>query len=301
MSDLRKHCLLLVGKLLVTWKQFLNWSTWLLLAFQLIGCLASSHHLNTGRILKPGEYQNSYGLGLGPTGLCDISSKVKVDGYHTCILDSIRLNDSQFDVKPVDTTPVVWQNIPSFSTQWRLGMWEKWGPFTGVDMGYALEIPHTWEFDVRLGLPIPAWLKDSNATWQHNMALGWGLGFWSDNTWFVEYALGKRLTENLTLYINWRLNLLATQLADLGFDDNDIGADDEGVFKHHRRLLNQVNLGLEAAVPQKFFLLPDRWHLACHLGYPVLLLDGASVPDEGVEKIFDTKIILAAQWTYGFF
>lgn len=277
---------------------FLNWIIFTALTACFFGCLGNTHHLNSGRILKPGEYQKSVALGIGKVGLCNGNTE-KIKGKNTCIVENSTAGN---DFKK--TSDISWESIPSISYQWRIGMWENWGILKGVDMGYSLEIPHTWEFDARLGLPTFTGMQSSYINLQHNIGLGWGLGYWADNTWYLEYALGTKFHQSFNLYLNYRFNILATQFADLSrSNDNtrnkgEIQSSNDDFFQHHRRILHQLNTGLELHFPFRNFVAPNYFHLAYHLGYPVLLLDGNTAPKSGVKYLFNSKIIFAFQWTH---
>jgi len=262
------------------------------------GCLATTHHLNTGRILKPGEYHSTYAFSYSKRAICRYSgsSLIEKDGAKICQLDP---SDSIY-IYPEDSALEAFkvEKIPSLSTQWRLGLWEKWGPFTGVDMGYSLEIPSTWEFDFRFGLKPFEFMKTGSLPWHHNFGLGWGIGLWADNTWYAEYGLGIPLLSNLCIYGNYRLNYLATQFADIELKDQE-GNNQGSIFNHAKRILHQMNFGIEGVWEKNFFLFPDRWHINYHLGYPVLLLDGTSVPGTGEPFLMDHRLNFAIQWMYG--
>lgn len=72
---------------------------------------------------------------------------------------------------------------------WKLGVLGPFGPFTGMQVGMQMEAataPVTQEFHVAIGLP------GSDSTVAHSLAAGWGVGMWTDNSWFLQYAASRR-------------------------------------------------------------------------------------------------------------
>lgn len=254
-------------------------------AIALMGCLASTHHLNNGSTLTPGVWETSNSISMGKVGVCDSYGGLPVEnGYHTC-----KPNPNDTDAyDPYWRTHVSTVTIPSYAYQWRLGVRDAWGPFTGVDMGYAQEFPRTWEFDMRFGLPSPLAKVD------HSVATGWAMGLWPDNTWFVEYAVGKEFNGG-TIYANSRFNWLATQMADMTVDEGgDEGWESNDIFAHQRRIVMQVNVGTRLDTPNDYWLLPDFWHFNYHIGWPNMLMDGSTDPNPGT----DTRFIFAWGFHY---
>lgn len=94
----------------------------------LSGCLTSSHHFRSGKTIESGEAHVNYGFSIRKAPLCESS-----DGNENCR----------------EWTEVT---APNLSRGFRLGVRDSWGPFTGVDAGYQLEVG-VLEFDMRLGLP----------------------------------------------------------------------------------------------------------------------------------------------------
>jgi hypothetical protein len=97
--------------------QLLRLSLLLALAVFLNSCLYTTHHFNSGKVLKPGKTRIITGV-----------------GYHT-------YNES---------------TITKFSLNYRVGVLKKLGPFPGADLGWHLEIPTnpgTMEFDFKLAMP----------------------------------------------------------------------------------------------------------------------------------------------------
>jgi hypothetical protein len=93
-------------------------------------CLYTTHHFNTGEILRPGKTRATFGMG------------------------SHRFSGRE---------------MLKLSLNYRLGITPKWGPFPGADMGWHLEMPTnpgTMEFDLRLAMPAPNqdWFHHSLST-----------------------------------------------------------------------------------------------------------------------------------------
>lgn len=229
------------------------------ISLALTGCLSSTlQHTNTGKVLTPGVTESRYGLATNRVYNCD---------------------DYNEDTKKCERTSGIDFYQPAIS--WRLGVREKWGPLTGVDIGWAIEFPGTLEFDSRFGLP-----TNSN-DWQHNMAVGWGIGNWADNTWYSEYAVsintvnfGKTdwdSSAHLTLWANYRLSWMATLLLDLEMNDleND---EDPSVFKSDKRFLNQWSTGIRLG-PFKNYFLPSVFEFGYHIYSPTYMLTGSYLKD----------------------
>ncbi len=78
---------------------------------------------------------------------------------------------------------------PHFAMNWKLGVLGPFGPFTGMQVGMQMEAataPITQEFHVAIGLP------GSDSTVAHSLAAGWGVGMWTDNSWFLQYAASRK-------------------------------------------------------------------------------------------------------------
>ena len=159
--------------------------------FSLQGCLGTTHHFKTGHLLKSGDYSYTYGYSPGTA--------------YQCAGDVARDRDNN------SYCPATLKKVPihSFSRSFRLGVRDQWGPLPGVEIGYQIEIPNTLEFDLTLGLPHPFTLKFAHAT-----SIGWGLGLWPDNTYFVDYSAGYQ-TNNFTFFTSIRNAWHATQAYDL--------------------------------------------------------------------------------------
>ncbi|MBF0430022.1 MAG: hypothetical protein HQK83_01985 [Fibrobacteria bacterium] len=171
-------------------------------------CLYTTHHFNTGKTLSPGKTRVTLGLG------------------HQ------RYNQS---------------DLIKTSLDYRLGIFDKWGPFPGGDIGLHLEVPTnpgTMEFDMKLAMP------GGHETWyRHSLSAGWGIGMWADNTLFMEYGASTLLGMHI-LFANFRASYIATQFFKVFEEDID------SPFTHRQRMVYQSSLGLYFRV-YDIFLFPD--------------------------------------------
>lgn len=222
-------------------------------ALYLSGCLYTTQHFNTGRLLEPGETAVTMGWGKAhfyqdncPDGFyLDFPDGKPVDcrwsGY------SSRPNVVHDPADSVRSVVRESQTTPKVSLGYRLGVRKQWGPLTGIEIGWSLEAPTnpiSLEFDLKAGLPAPAGWKVS-----HSLSAGWGVGAWVDNTWFAEYAVARAFGK-CALFGSYRFSLLATQPTDL---DSSFNAARFVPFPH---LAHQVSLGWFqplAAIP----IVPD--------------------------------------------
>ncbi len=262
------------------------------LTLTLSGCLYTGHHFNTGNLLPPGESHWELGVGTQKAAHATCSESVALEklqemkteaetipnlkpqsfydgiypyaranenGERVCVLqydagyDSIEQRNVYLSREYPSNLSV--RTIPNLSLGWRLGVREKWGPLTGIDLGWRLETPisagigtkdgfPTLEFDTRIGLPLP----DSFERLRHNVSLGWGIGLWADNSLFAEYALGWG-TGRLRPFASTRVTYLASQLADLATSN------EQNQFETYRRWIGQIFLGCEWTV-LKMRLMP---------------------------------------------
>jgi hypothetical protein len=195
-----------------------------LLALPLAGCLYTTHHFNSGRLLEPGETAVTFGMGKAyfyeeacPDGYRDY---VPAHGAEPRCRSEKSLyggivEDTAGGAAAADSIrPMGLRKSTSFkgSLGYRLGVRKRWGPLTGIEMGWSVEAPTnpmTLEFDVKAGLPLPA-------RWQaaHSLSAGWGIGAWVDNSWFVEYAASRAFGDD-AVFLNYRYTRVATQPEDL--------------------------------------------------------------------------------------
>ncbi|MEO7424258.1 MAG: hypothetical protein ABI036_03665, partial [Fibrobacteria bacterium] len=177
-------------------------------AFLETGCLYTTHHFNSGRLLEPGKTAVTFGVGTQ-----QVYTESCPDGYYNDIREGNRLCRPDAYGGPVDQGEILLydtnairpdletMSIPKLSLSYRLGVRGQWGPFTGVELGWLVEAPTnpgTVEFDVKLGLPL-----DKRFRAHHSLSAGWGVGMWADNSYFLEYAASRDLGAH-SLYSNYR-------------------------------------------------------------------------------------------------
>lgn len=232
----------------------------------LSGCLYTSHHFNSGRILEPGRTAVTMGFGLQPYVEVECTDKYSSpqtkDGKLICLDYSEGPAGSGPDTLPPEYSDA---RLPTFSLGYRLGVRGKWGPFTGVELGWHLEAPTnaaSAEFDVKLGLPAPTpWSV------RHSLSGGWLVGMWADNSFFAEYGVSRLLGEH-SVFGNFRGTWLATQPDDL--------AGGEGFqlhFERKQRWVWQGSAGIYLRVGA-VALIPDYF-------VPLLTVTYPSVPSLG--------------------
>ena len=223
------------------------------------GCLtATTQHFNSGETLLPGVTHVTLGMASIPVTTCEGKAKRGSDGFVVC-------PEAKLQTGP----------LPSYT--WSLGVREKWGPFTGVEIGWMAEALGTIDFNAKLGLP---GFKEHPA-WHHAIMTGWGLGNWADNTLFLEYAISWYAKKRLLLYTNARGSHVATSLKDLELSDLETD-DKSNVFKHHQRWLLQNTWGVRIG-PFDVPVLPKFYDVNVHMGTPKLMFPGG-VPSKDVVK-----------------
>jgi hypothetical protein len=218
------------------------------------GCLYTSHHFNSGRILEPGNTAVTFGY--GKMTLIERKCPEFQDGYAE--LDSTRTRCIRYRYAPEgrseDTLPysISETDLPRLSLGYRLGVRGEWGPFTGVELGWHLEAPTSpasAEFDLKFGLPAPGKLGIF-----HSLSGGWIVGMWADNSFFGEYALSRPFGKGSNAhaaYASYRLLRLATP-------PNEVfGKEDQAFeFRRNPRWAHQASLGFHASIPD-LAVLPD--------------------------------------------
>lgn len=231
----------------------------------LTGCLYTTHHFNSGRILDPGQTAVTFGYGRAR-----IYEQGCPDGWGRPFGDSNSTHCERYiyndPFNSVRDSVLIRQRvtslaIPKFSIGYRLGVRGPWGPLTGVEMGWHLEAvtnPGTIEFDLKFGLPLPHRLI---AKHHHSVSAGWGVGMWADNSWFLEYAASRDLGRH-SVYGNYRYTWLATQPSEI---DESF---ETWKFESHMGHAHQAGLGIYLRLPD-IFLIPDYITPQANITFPV--------------------------------
>ncbi|HKP97908.1 MAG TPA: hypothetical protein VJ385_19385 [Fibrobacteria bacterium] len=247
--------------------------------FLLTGCLYSTHHFNTGRLLEPGR--SSFTLGAGSSKTVSYGCPEDRTAYSyrdsTRTVRCVSVEPGTMDTskgQSVFTPKFLDQEISSSSSingslGYRLGVHGRLGPLTGMEIGLHLESPTnpvTGEFDLKLGLPAPV-----DRPYHHSLSAGWGIGAWADNSWFLEYAASRAYGAS-DLFFNYRATYLASQFADLR------EAEDTRHFDSRRRLIHQAALGFKCILPEGA-VLPDFIAPEAVLTYPLAPAGYKAIPD----------------------
>jgi hypothetical protein len=232
-------------------------------AFLLCGCLYTTHHFNSGRLLEPGKTAVTFGYGRekvyseacpdGYSHVDDAQGEVRCARRNSPVFSGI--NDTATIPRVIES-----QTIPKFSVSYRLGVRGKWGPFSGVEMGWMVEAltnPATLEFDVKFGLPE---LRALNV--RHSLSAGWGVGMWADNSYFAEYAASRSFGPH-ALYGSYRFTYLATQPPQLDSSFSN------WKFTSHQRSIHQAALGMYFKLPD-WTLVPDYITPQVNFSFPVV-------------------------------
>lgn len=238
-------------------------------ALFLNGCLYTSHHFNTGRVLEPGN--TAVTVGWGKARLYEEDCPDNAYGPFTYGPESGRcmVYGDSILVKPIVSST----SIPKFSLGYRLGVRRDWGPFTGVELGWHIEVPTnpgSAEFDAKFGLPAPE-------RYFHSLSGGWIIGSWADNSVFGEYAASRGFGKGdpaHSLYASYRLTYLATQPSDAVAEDSLVNR-----FNHRRRFAHQATAGFLFRLPA-FPVLPDFFSPHATVSMPVVPAFDGPAPDE---------------------
>jgi hypothetical protein len=228
--------------------------------FGLSGCLYSTQHFHTGVLAPEGHGQATLGLGRQPLWRCSAPADSTA---RAC-------NEDGSGSERVFRTEAVQASI-----DYRLGIADKIGPFPGAELEWHLEAPTnpaSLEFSVNLGMP--AW-----GSMRHMVGAGWGIGAWSDNSLFLEYAASRRLGIPL-FFTNLRATLLATQLPRVLQDDFSRALPSERV------LVVQSGFGVRFPLPS--------WRLAPDFVIPHFNLTYPQLP--AGDRVFRGQDIPSLQW-----
>ncbi|MEO7424004.1 MAG: hypothetical protein ABI036_02390 [Fibrobacteria bacterium] len=252
------------------------------LALLLNGCLYTTHHFNTGRLLEPGHsavtlgYGRSSTVGYGcPDGL-DIydysdSTGLHCERYNPFFGEGMQgQGEDRAQSQGPDTLQPESKSSPisNGSIGYRLGIHDRFGPFTGAEIGLHLEAPTnpaSAEFDLKLGLPLPQGIP-----YHHSLSAGWGIGAWADNSWFLEYA-ASRAFGGSDLFVNYRADYLSTQVGEI------TSKKVKNTFRRHPRWIHQAAFGFRWALP-KIAVVPDFLIPQIGLNYPQAPVGESDVP-----------------------
>lgn len=269
-----------------------------LAALPLAGCLYTTHHFNSGRLLEPGETAVTLGMGKAHFYEADCpdgyGKYIRVRGAapecmpNNALFGPIESDAAGGSAVADSSRPMVLRKSATYkaSLGYRLGARKQWGPLTGIEMGWSLEAPTnpiSLEFDLKAGLPAPARWKAS-----HSLSAGWGIGAWVDNSWFVEYAASRAFGGGAAFF-NYRYTRLATQPEDL---DSSF---DAGRFVSLTGSSHQWSLGWYHRMPV-FPVLPDYLVPEVVATLPVYL-NGARVPPSA-RPAADVNFNLGFGWNF---
>ena len=211
----------------------LSFAAALFSATVLTGCLYSTHNFSSGTLLPAGQSQATVGIGRQPFWRCSLPESDSTGARHAC-------NEDGSGTEAVTKT-----EVPKGSLDYRLGVRNQWGIFPGVELKWHLEIPTnpaTMEFAMNLALPAAPAFK-------HAVGAGWGIGAWADNTFFLEYAVSRKLGIPL-FFGNFRTTWLATQIGEV------MGEDFAKPFPSNQHLVFQAGLGMVVKLGD-WIIVPD--------------------------------------------
>ncbi len=214
----------------------------------------SDFFLAYGRVPRPKYDCGGYAVDFQSDGTVSCTDYSSIYGYG----QSYNSNQD-FSSSAPKTPSLVWEQEQHFAMGWRLGVLDKFGPFTGLEVGIQTEAatnPVSQEYKVAIGLP------GSDSSVAHSLIGGWGTGMWADNEWFLQYAASKRFG-SWRWFGSLRTTLQATQLQDLFSRDN---------FLHHRTWDTQAALGVKVQLGE-IPIIPDWMAFGItadlsHAGYP---------------------------------
>lgn len=243
------------------------------------GCLYTTHHFNTGQLLEPGNTSVTLGAGLShnvslgcPEGGWEEPYK-DTKGSFICSYASTTVDTLGNAVYSNKDAISINESIVNGSFSYRLGVSGKAGPFTGLELGMHIEAPTnpiSGEFDLQMGLPAPKILS------YHSLSLGWSIGAWADNSYFMEYAASRMLYAS-PVFLNIRETYLATQP---GEQDS---ATTLRKFHSKRRWITQVNAGWKWNLPE-IRIVPDFIVPELGLTFPLAPIGIDPIPEKYLKK-----------------
>ena len=207
-------------------------------------CFYALQSFNHGKLLDPGETKTTYAMARRPF---------------------IGVTQGSYSAPPETLTVV---DI-AVSLDYRLGVLAK-KPFgQGLEVGFHLEHPAArsfplLEFDGRVGLPA---LIAGSLLYHHNVGVGWMVGQWVDNGWYIEYAGGFE-TSFLMPYANVRAILSPTPTDNMNFSINTpFLANHQGSGLIRGALgctikLPRIAIAPDYIIPEFSVVYPDPWNPA---------------------------------------
>lgn len=225
------------------------------------GCHMTAQSYNYGKILDPGD--SKFTFGCGGTVRNELNQSFSTWDYE---------EDEKIDYSDryQNNSIVWWRQALAF----RLGIHDKI-PFTnGFDIGFHLEgtyyrdeidrnSDYYWEedeksmfsdilpmldIDIRMGLP-SAYTNRFN--YNHMIGVGWTVGSWKDNGWFIDYAGGFEFKSVIPYY-----SLRALWAPTNVIEDNDNIFDDDYFTSHNRHFAVRGVVGCALRI-KKIPVIPD--------------------------------------------
>lgn len=265
-------------------RKYLAFTTFLILLFLNAGCYFSSHSFNHGRLVNPGDIIHSFSVG-------SYRSNVKLT-TNDWVLDSV--TDDYINKKTYDTITTNWLSL---HYQYRLGVHNKYPFGGGIEIGIQFEgsfcfyreydtsyfnngivhdsdiyeytnvyaeTPPSVEFDIRMGFKP---LVLSRSIYNHNLQIGWTVGTWVDNGWYIEYAGGWE-GEKIIPYTSLRVQLCATDVFSKGglYNDNFFSIKDNALM-----IRNALGCSIKTYKKGRAKIIPDYIAPEISLCYPNFL------------------------------
>lgn len=220
----------------------------LLALFLLLPCLCTfpATSFNHGKLLLPGETLTTLAYGQRST--------FEIKGHDSSYLDTIGYGYNKYIFIPTDTIGFM---TPIGVLDYRLGVLAQ-RPFgKGLEIGFSAEVPlseekESWralilQYDARFGLPMRQF---KNAVYHQNIDVGWVVGEWVDNGWFLEYAGGFE-HRSMIPYYNVRVTRLATDVMGKSIHDYSYGFGGENFLTYHDRGWNfRMCAGVSYKIPR---------------------------------------------------
>ena len=168
----------------------------------------------------------------------------------------LKQGDSKF-IWGVSSSSDSLQALSALSLGFELGVLDDFGSFKGLQIGWQLEgsmFAGNISFNALVGLPA--------RNFYHNLGVGWIIGTFIDNTYFLQYGIGSKINEHIILFSNITLNFLATYPNDLIDTDNDLSPGSNLGNRFDFRSLSDrwapyLVVGLRVLTPNNIFLVPN--------------------------------------------